>query len=189
MKGRYFGIIMMCIATIISIIMTVGYHVGLRLNFTDSAPHGLWLVQPLKAISIKRGELVEVCPPVSSSIVRFMSERGYLPPGNCKGTKTTPLLKPISAVAGDIIQFKVDHAVIVNGVILPNTAAKSNIPGWPAGRYVVQQGEIWLFSSYNPNSFDSRYFGPVALRSVRGVAHAIAVKGNVADMTIGIVKQ
>ncbi|MFZ2316069.1 MAG: S26 family signal peptidase [Gammaproteobacteria bacterium] len=189
MKERYFGIVIVCIAGMISTIVTVGYHAGLRLNLTDSAPHGLWYVHILTTMTtIKRGELVEVCPP-ASSIVRLMAEQGHLSSGNCKDTKTTPLLKPISAIAGDVVQFKAGQPVTVNGITLPNTAAKKNIPCWAAGKYVVQAGEVWLFSSYSPNSFDSRYFGPVALSSVRGVARAIAVNGNVAAITAGVIEQ
>lgn len=60
MKGRRFGIAALCAAAVIGVAITTGYHAGLRLNFTDSAPHGLWLVQTAEAASIKRGELVEV---------------------------------------------------------------------------------------------------------------------------------
>ena len=188
MKGRCFGIAALCTAVVIGVAITTGYHAGLRLNFTDSAPHGLWLVQPVEAASIKRGELVEVCPP-ASPVVRLMGERGYLSPGNCEDSGVIPLLKPVSAVAGDIIQFEPNHPVTINGVLLPNTAAMPALPGWPSGCYIVQPGEVWLFSSYSEGSFDSRYFGPVLLTNVRGIARPVVVIGDLAAITTGVTKQ
>lgn len=188
MKGRRFGIAALCAAAVIGVAITAGSHAGLRLNFTASAPHGLWRVQAGQTASIKRGELVEVCPP-ASPIVSLMGKRGYLMPGDCEHTGVTPLLKPVSAVAGDAIQFDPGHPVSVNGIALPNTVAMPALPGWPAGRYVVQPGEVWLFSSYSTGSFDSRYFGPVALTSVRGIAHPVAVIGDLATITTGVTKQ
>jgi hypothetical protein len=31
----------------------------------------------------------------------------------------------------------------------------------PFGAYRVETATVWVISSYNPRSFDSRYFGPV----------------------------
>jgi type IV secretory pathway protease TraF len=61
----------------------------------------------------------------------------------------------------------------VNGHLLPNTAPlRADTKGrpltsWPPGGYTVEPGFIWVASSYSPRSFDSRYFGPVSISSVR----------------------
>ena len=47
------------------------------------------------------------------------------------------------------------------------------LPHGPLGTFTVPAGRVWLVSSYNPYSFDSRYFGPVALSAVRGVARPL----------------
>ncbi|ATS74301.1 conjugal transfer protein TraF [Salmonella enterica subsp. enterica serovar Infantis] len=188
MTQRRFGIAAVCAAGVIGLAITAANYAGLRLNFTDSAPHGLWLVQTAGAASIKRGELVEVCPP-ALPVVRLMAERHYLTAGNCDDTGLTPLLKPVSAVPGDTVQLEPGQPVKVNGVALPNTAAMPAVPSWPAGRYTVQPGQAWLFSSYNAGSFDSRYFGPVELASVRGIAQPLAISGDVAAVTTGVTKQ
>lgn len=187
MKGRRFGIVAVVVAAVIAIVITGSYQAGLRLNFTESAPAGLWFVESVGVDSLKPGDLVEVCPP-DLPIVRLMSERGYLEAGNCQGSGVRPLLKPVSAVAGDVIQFESGKPVIVNGAALPNTAVMSAVPGWPEGCYMVQPDEVWLFSSYNPGSFDSRYFGPVKLASVRGLARPVVVKGDPAAMLTGVKK-
>jgi type IV secretory pathway protease TraF len=59
------------------------------------------------------------------------------------------------------------------------------MPAWPAGTYQVPPGEIWTVSSYSPESFDSRYFGPVPLANVRGRARPLLVFGDVTAMTQG----
>ncbi|HGC8067033.1 TPA: S26 family signal peptidase [Yersinia enterocolitica] len=188
MKGRRFGIAAVSVAALIGAAITTGNTAGLRLNFTDSAPHGLWLVRAADVATIKRGELVEVCPP-ASPLVRLMAERGYLSAGDCAESGVTPLLKPVSAVSGDTIHLQQGQPVTVNGVALPNTVAMSAIPAWPDGTYTVKTGQAWLFSSYSAGSFDSRYFGPVELASVRGLASPVAISGDPAAITTGVTHQ
>jgi type IV secretory pathway protease TraF len=43
---------------------------------------------------------------------------------------------------------------------------------WSACRR-LRPGELFLLSTTNPASFDSRYFGPVRADAVLGVAHPI----------------
>lgn len=188
MKTRHIGIAVVCFAAVIGAAITTGQAVGLRLNLTDSAPHGLWLVRAVDGASIKRGELVEVCPP-TAPVVSIMAQRGYLSPGNCTGVEVTPLLKPVSAVFGDTVRLEHGQPITVNGVALPNTVAMQAIPAWPDGTYTVKKGQAWLFSSYSNGSFDSRYFGPVELATVRGIASPVAVKGDVAAITTGVTHQ
>lgn len=188
MKTRHIGIAAVSFAAVIGAAITIGHAAGLRLNMTDSAPHGLWLVRAADVASIKRGELVEVCPP-AAPVVSIMAQRGYLSPGNCAGVEVTPLLKPVSAVPGDTIRLQQGHPILVNGVALPNTVAMPAIPAWPDGTYTVEQGQAWLFSSYSAGSFDSRYFGPVQLATVRGIASPVAVQGDPAAITTGVTHQ
>jgi type IV secretory pathway protease TraF len=39
----------------------------------------------------------------------------------------------------------------------------------------VAKGEVWVISSYNRLSFDGRYFGPVAISRVEGLAQPLIV--------------
>lgn len=188
MKTRHVGIAAISLAAFIGATITLGQSAGLRLNMTDSAPHGLWLVRAADVSSIKRGELVEVCPP-ALPVVSVMAQRGYLPPGDCPAMAVTALLKPVSAVQGDTIRLEHGQPVMVNGVALPNTVAMPAIPAWPDGTYTVEQGQAWLFSSYSAGSFDSRYFGPVELATVRGIAAPVAVHGDPAAITTGVTHQ
>jgi len=183
MKGRRFGIAAVSAAAAIAAAITIGHAAGLRFNFTHSAPSGLWHVQRTDVSALGRGELVEVCPP-ASTIVRLMADRGYLEPGDCAETNVTPLLKPIAAVAGDRVTIAQGRAVTVNGHTLPNTAPMKAIPAWQDGSYTVAPGQVWLFSTYSAGSFDSRYFGPVNIASVRARATPILIGGDAKNMTL-----
>jgi type IV secretory pathway protease TraF len=88
------------------------------------------------------------------------------------------LLKPIEARAGDYVT--VTHSQIsVNGRMLRNTKAfpydgqHRPMHRWPEGTYRVAPGTIWVISTYNIASYDSRYYGPIALSSVLNYGHPV----------------
>lgn len=182
-KGRNIGIAAFGIAAVVAgaILVNDMAGIGLRLNLSHSGPVGIWRVGPFDSSTVARGELVEVCPP-AQPIVQVMVQRGYLDRGDCEGTNIAPLLKAVGAVPGDRVTVAKGRAVAVNGQPLPNTEALEHLPAWPDGTYPVQPGQVWLFSTYTPVSFDSRYFGPVELASVRGRAAPVLVHGKADDM-------
>lgn len=157
----------------LALVLGGGPWAGLRLNFTDSAPKGLWWVTTGET-NLERGQWVELCPP-PLPVVQQMLEQGYLASGSCADSGSMPLLKPVAGLAGDHIQLTSGADVRLNGQALPNTRALTHLPPWPTGEYRVQPGEVWLFSSHSPSSFDSRYFGPVSLARVRGIARPLWV--------------
>src|SRR5947208_12039055 len=73
-----------------------------------------------------------------------------------------------------------DRGIAVNGSLLRNSAplrvdTKGRpLPAWRSGHYVVATGMVWVASSYNPRSFDSRYFGPVPVSSIRDYVRPLA---------------
>jgi conjugative transfer signal peptidase TraF len=150
---------------------------GLRINSTPSMPRGLWQVVAHDA-PLRRGEIVTVCPP-DTKLIRLGAARGYIPAGRCPGGYE-PLVKPIAATADD--QVAVSAAgVTVNGLPVEGTArlvhdsAGRPLPPFPTGTYRVPPGQVWLLSGHDPRSFDSRYFGPVAVANVQGVARPVWV--------------
>jgi conjugative transfer signal peptidase TraF len=164
-----YAAIPMCVIAL----MHIGMEAGLRLNFTDSAPHGLWIERP--AEHIQRGMLVSVCPPdtpIAKSVLAF---------GTCPETNVMPLMKAIAAIPGDTVRLRRGRLATVNDKELPNTAARDSIPAWPDGEYIVKPGQVWVFSTYSPKSFDSRYFGPVPDKNIRGEAIPILVKRKTLD--------
>ena len=150
-----------CLA-VLAVGMLAGGALGMRINLTPSLPIGFYVRDP-------EGELVEFCPEgVASeeSAIRGYRERGVCPDGHA------PLLKPIVGREGDLVE--IDRAGLrVNGRSLPNTQAYSrdhlgrSLQAYPPGRYVVAPGTLWVASTWNDGSFDSRYFGPIAAATVR----------------------
>ncbi len=153
------------------------YSVGYRVNTTASMPLGLWRVTAAK--TIQRGDVVWVCPP-ETSVFREARRFGFVPAGFCKGD-FNPLLKPVAAIAGDQVRVR-DNGVYVNGVLLPNSAPAfrdamgRRLPRVPRREFTVRPGQVWLISSYNPASFDSRYFGPVDTDLIVGHAAPVATR-------------
>jgi conjugative transfer signal peptidase TraF len=137
---------------------------GLRINASPSLPVGLYLVT-----ADRSANLVEFCP--AEPFATLALSRGYRDPGVC-ADRGAPLLKPVVAKAGDIVDLSA-LGISVNGVFLPNTAPLSKdtrdrvLEAWPSGHYRVAPGTVWVSSSYQARSFDSRYFGPIYVAAIR----------------------
>jgi conjugative transfer signal peptidase TraF len=160
----------------------LAFHFGYRINLTDSAPHGLWRVNastPLQ--NLQRGDLVELCAP-DHALIRIMEKRGLIERGDCPDTHAVSFLKPVAAIAGDVVVLRHGEDVTINGRRLQNTKALNAVPAWSNGTYRVASGTIWVFSSYSEGSLDSRYFGPVSLSRVYGTVKPVLVNGDVTAM-------
>lgn len=137
---------------------------GIRINTSPSLPLGFYI-----ATSDATDGLIEFCP--AEPFASFALSRGYRDRGSCPDGGA-PLLKPTVARQGDVVKFS-NRGISVNGKLLPNTQplAKDtkgrSLRAWPFGSYVVQPHAVWVASSYNRRSFDSRYFGPVSTGSIR----------------------
>jgi conjugative transfer signal peptidase TraF len=150
---------------LVAVILALGLHVYL----SASAPRGLYR---MVAGSPTLGARVVACVcPHSAALARA---RGYLGPGPCAGG-VQPVLKRVVAVAGDVVEGGAE-AVTVNGQRLPesSTAASDSLgrelPHVAWGRYLVGADELWLVSTRVPNSWDSRYLGPISTSQVWSVA-------------------
>lgn len=157
---------------------------GFNMNFSGSAPVGVWKERPIGK-TLKRGDLVGVCPP-DSPVVARMAAMKQTPQWDCINTGLSPLLKAIGAVSGDLVVIRQRYPVLVNGNALPNTISSPKLPAWPDGKYRVKPGEVWLFSTYHSQSFDSRYFGPVSIKNIKVRAEPVLVAGNSNNMRIGV---
>ncbi len=99
-------------------------------------------------------------------------ERQYTPHGSCSDG-TAPLLKPVVAIAGDTVAFDAATGITVNGKRLPNTMPlEKDSHGRvmklvaASGERIVKPDEVWV-AIEDKHSFDSRYFGPIRLDSIR----------------------
>ena len=150
-----------CLA-VLAVGMLAGGALGMRINLTPSLRIGFYVRDP-------EGELVEFCPEgVASeeSAIRGYRERGVCPDGHA------PLLKPIVARAGDTVEV-LDGVIAVNGQPLPNSQTHARdhrgraLTAFPVGRYAVSERTIWVVSTWNDGSYDSRYFGPIPESIIR----------------------
>jgi conjugative transfer signal peptidase TraF len=134
-------------------------------NASDSAAVGLYR---LSAANSSRGDLVAIHLP--RSIADLADRRGYLPRG-------TLLLKPIAAVAGDHV-CRHRSLVVTNGALRALALTADNagrpLPFW-RGCHMLRDDETFVLSRHS-GSFDSRYFGAVATRSIVGRAIPVWTK-------------
>jgi conjugative transfer signal peptidase TraF len=150
--------------TIISFPAMIAYSLGLRVNASRSLPIGIYAVtrDPVS-------KLIEFCP--DGKAAEESKSRGYRSRGSCPDG-AAPLIKPVIARKGDVVKFS-PRGFSVNGKFLKNTAplaldgAGRPLTHWRFGVYRVAAGEVWVASTHNYGSYDSRYFGPICISSIR----------------------
>jgi len=159
---------MAAIAFAAAIAIAVGRASGIRISTTDSAaPAGVYRIV---GHGVRRDELVAACLPIT--VAKLGLARGYVRAGDCSGN-AEPVEKVIGALPGDLLDIEPGW-VSVNGVRFPDSATVSRdsagrpLAHVPRGKRRVAPGEVWLFGFNDPRSWDSRYFGPVPLASIRG---------------------
>lgn len=90
------------------------------------------------------------------------------------------LIKEIAAMEGDRVTVS-PKGVFVNGLLLRNSAQKEVdidgvlLPRFSLNDYQLKSGELLTMSTFNPRSFDSRYFGPVTQNSIIAVVSPVFV--------------
>jgi conjugative transfer signal peptidase TraF len=122
-------------------------------NHTASMPRGLYLLRP--GVHPGRGALVTF--PVPAAVRPLVAERRYLP-------ASATLLKRVVAVEGDVVCLD-GEAYMVNRVAIGRVLSRDR-RGQPleAFRFCGKVGAGQAFvAADDPASFDSRYFGPIAL--------------------------
>jgi conjugative transfer signal peptidase TraF len=137
-------------------------------NASASVPVGWYHIEPPRAPQV--GDIVLVrLPAVPAALA---ARRGYLPLG-------IPLLKRIGAgapqkvcIRGRIV--RIDDAAVA--ATLPVDGAGRRLEAWRSCRQ-LRRGELFLLSTDNPASFDSRYFGPVPVSAVIGQAQPLRIEG------------
>jgi conjugative transfer signal peptidase TraF len=151
----------------------IGPSLPIRINWTGSAPVGLYLRQ--HAVAVARNDVVEVC--LHSLTAALGRSRGYLMAGGCSNG-TSPILKQVVAVAGDEVELRNDF-LAVNGRIIDSTSSSSidsigrPLEHIPFGVRIVRDGEVWVLGIQRKHSWDSRYFGPVPLSTIVGITRPL----------------
>ena len=143
----------------LTIVSVVPIPVRLIYNGSASAPIGFyWIDQQL----INRDEYVLAQVPVR--VRNLVENRHYLPPN-------IPLIKRVVGVESDTICRR-DLEITLDGVIIALARKRDQIgrplPDWQ-GCITLKPNEFFLLQDH-PESFDSRYFGPVNRSLVVGKA-------------------
>ena len=154
------------------------YFQGYRMNTTVSMPQGLYQVSPLPTV-IHKGWIVTLCP-LNTPVFQQAYTRHYFGTGTCPGHYQT-LLKPVAATEGDWVTVRpqgiqVNHRWLKNSALFKQDGQGRTMNGMPLGHYQVKPGEVWLISTHHPLSFDSRYFGPVPIRQIQGLARPVWIR-------------
>ena len=130
-------------------------------NASASIPLGLYTITP--ADHLKVGDRVAIDPP--EAIASFLAERGYLPRG-------VPLLKTVAALPGQRV-CRIDSKIIIDGVAIGEARECDRLgrelPVWQCCRNIGAD-EIFLMNAAAADSFDGRYFGPIAAKAIIGKA-------------------
>jgi conjugative transfer signal peptidase TraF len=141
-------------------------------NPSDSVAVGWYRLDPLQRRSgslpplLKVGDVVlTALPPEAAALA---AQRGYLP-------DHIPLLKRVGAVAPQHVcivagQVRIDGVPIAT--TLPADRMGRPLSSWRQCRQ-LRPDELFLLSTANPASFDSRYFGPINVSAVIGIAHPV----------------
>lgn len=137
-------------------------------NPSDSVAVGWYRVRQfqLGPDSLPVGSIVLTRLPDSAAALA--AQRGYLP-------MRVPLLKRVGAVAPQHVCV-FDALVWIDGVpvaaVRPADRLGLPLPSWQQCRQ-LRPSELFLLSVTNRDSFDSRYFGPVNVSAVIGVAEPV----------------
>ncbi len=164
------------------IAMGSAYAGGLRWNVSPSMPMGVWRVQAIQG-AITRGEVVTLC--LDPTPVAFGRERGYLAGGECPGG-VEMLIKTAAAVPGDQVEVS-DGGISVNGLPIPHSKSLPTddlnrpMKAIPNGVYQVGPTQVWVIGDTDPRSYDSRYFGAVSIKNIRGRAVPLFVNQHKED--------
>jgi conjugative transfer signal peptidase TraF len=158
-----------------AVLVIITWWSGLRGIASESMPRGLYTSEAL-AEAPARGDTVEVCLP--TEFARIARERRYLSAGIFCPDGVQRIVKGVLAVPGDTVVVT-PHGFVVDGVTVPNTRALQEdsrgrpLHPVPPGRYPVSAGTVWLFSTEVPNSYDSRYYGPIPRSALRRRFHPL----------------
>lgn len=135
-------------------------------NASASVPVGLYRIVSLDVSEGDRLEVTDlavVMPP--DDLAGFLAERSYLPRG-------LPLLKRVLALSGTTV-CRTGAEITAYGMTYGQARERDGqgrpLPVWQGCR-TLRAGEAFFMNWDSPDSFDSRYFGPLPLTTVVGRA-------------------
>ena len=152
------GVLVLGVAIITAVGALAAAKPTLLLNRSPSEPPGLY---------VRAGRDLGV-----GSIIAFRTPSAAFPYADLSMAYLhhRPLLKAVAAGPGDRV-CTTDGELIINGRAMAPIATRDRqgraLPRWQGCRRMAQD-ELFVFSARVPNSFDSRYYGPVHRTDVLG---------------------
>jgi conjugative transfer signal peptidase TraF len=138
-------------------------------NTSASVPIGLYRIVPGNRVAVT--DLAVVMPP--AKLATFLDRRRYLPLG-------VPLIKRVLALAGATVCRR-GAAITAYGAVYGQALAHDTrgraLPVWQGCRR-LRAGEAFFMNWNSPDSFDSRYFGPLSVTTIVGRAIPVWTTGD-----------
>lgn len=170
-QRRTAGQILLAAAALTGLLLMAATSGGFRINMTPSEPLGLWRIVTLRRPPAV-GDLVFICPP-DTEAMRVARSRGYLRSGLCPGG-LAPLIKTVIATAGQRVEIG-SHVRVDRVLVASSAIAKADGKGRPLSPFAagtVPADTVFLHSSF-VGSYDSRYFGPLPVSGILGLAQEV----------------
>jgi conjugative transfer signal peptidase TraF len=160
-------IILVLLLILVSISVGLYLFSPLRLNwYTASLPKGIYLKTAYNVI--ERGDFAATC--LNQEQITFGKEREYLPPFSSDDCDhgLYAVGKQVYGIPGDVVTLTESGEVVINGKALglsrlSHDSKGRDMPALLQSHYALKDEEYWLMSAYTPNSWDSRYWGPVSI--------------------------
>jgi conjugative transfer signal peptidase TraF len=130
-------------------------------NASASVPIGLYRIVPGDHVGVT--DLAVVMPP--AELAAFLDERRYLPRG-------LPLIKRVLALGGATVCRRGSAIIAYDGTYgqaLARDRRGRPLPDWQGCR-ALHDGEAFFMNWDSPDSFDSRYVGPLPVTTIVGRA-------------------
>ena len=160
-------------ALLIVAVNAIDWHPRYFLNFSPSAPRGLWKHESISNVSwpaLDVGQWTVICPPIDET----MHEALFLQPAperegeNCISRL---MLKRVAALPGDEVTVDGETVTTPMGSVLAIAEQRAiELPRPAQGTHHVTPETIWVINDHHERSIDSRYFGPVAFSAIRSTA-------------------
>lgn len=160
---------------IVGVLLISAHASGYRINLTNSLSPGIYKES---SDTPQRGDLASFCLTPENEYRKLVPQRHYLGESFLCPSGQKPLLKRLVGISGDNITVY-PKALRVNKTLYTISTRNYDRNRKPLPHKlrsgIIPNGKALMLSTYNPDSFDSRYFGLVDASSLRKVIPIITI--------------